>query len=595
MKAESRNGEQISPDHLLDRMGTTPADNPDGFDTAIMWRSEKAADLIRLIFAVQKQLEEIGNLPLLFGPWSLVAATQKQMLQKLITDPIKVLARILASTGQGTDIFIELNEWIERTYARLLYERCGYFITEGKFNKAKASEVTTNPEGHAFLNMMVEEFALMEKSYHARGLTRLMAMKELLKCLLMVITEKQLETGPLPFMPKNKDGSFKLSESQYLAALRKRLENLYQMDAFDIKTYSERATGSQIGCSSYTVVAGSHFYAASLRYYPLPKHIKPNGDVLYLVPPLINKPEIFDLCKGKSVVERMLKAGYTLYMLDNGDPGPAESKLGMEFYGKAVHDINLTLITDRHPGKKIHMMCYCMGGTLILPYLARRAMERQAAGKDMDVEKVILMASSVKVDDADSGYAPVLAIIDKYYSNDIMKELYEDVNVPVQVIETGMNQTQFGVHYYVASGFYQRATSLNEIKSSAHFFYWLTHGTMFPARMHREWIQKVFVENQIYEGHFRLPSDNPTFDNQPVDMETLKKSGIILMDYRGKRDMISPAGACVASEIWGQTDGQNRTVEKNIGHIFVVSERHLSEFTDAVLDFLNCTAEVEPR
>ena len=69
MKAESRNGKQISPDHLLDRMGTTPADNPDGFDTAIMWRSEKAADLIRLIFAVQKQLEEIGNLPLLFGPW----------------------------------------------------------------------------------------------------------------------------------------------------------------------------------------------------------------------------------------------------------------------------------------------------------------------------------------------------------------------------------------------------------------------------------------------------------------------------------------------------------------------------------------------
>lgn len=584
MKAENSKGKRMSPDRLLERMGTTPADNPEGFDTAVMWRSEQAADLIRSVFAVQKQLEEIGSQPLLFGPWSLVAAAQRQLLQKFITDPIKVLSRILSSTGQGTDIFIKLNEWIERTYARLLYERCGYFISEGKFSKAKALEVANGSEGQRFLNRMIEEFAFLEKCYHARGLTRLMAMKELLKCLLMVIAEKPLKAGVLPFMPKNKDGSFKLTESRYLAALRKRLENLYRMDAFDIKAYAERATGNQIGCSPYTVVAGSQFHAANLRYYPLPKGIKPNGDVLYLVPPLINKPEIFDLCRGKSVIERMLKAGYTLYMLDNGDPGPDESKLGIGFYGKAVHDRNLALITDRHPGKKINMMCYCMGGTLILPYLARRAEERQAAGKAMDVEKVILMASSVKVDDGDSGYAPVLAIIDKYYSNDIMKELYEKVNVPVQVIESGMNQTQFGVHYYVASGFYQRAISLSEIKASAHFFYWLTHGTMFPAQMHREWIRRMFVENRIYEGRFRLPSDNLAFDNQPVDMEMLKRSGIILMDYRGKRDMISPAGACVASESWGQTDGLNLTVEKNIGHIFVVSERHLAEFVDTVVN-----------
>ena len=586
MGKETSNNTRLSPDNLLSHMGITPADNREGFDTAVMHRSQRAADMIRWIFATQKHLDTISSQPLLFGPWSLVAAFQKQMLQKFFTTPIKVLARILSCTGQGTDIFIELNEWIEHTYARLLSERCGYFINEGKFDKDKAFQVTTSDEGQQFLRRIVEEFALLEKNYHARGLTRLMAMKELLKCLLMVVTETPVAAGPLPFMPLKKDGSFKLTIPQYLAAIRKRLENLYRMDAFDIKAYAERATGNQIGCSPYTVVEGSQHYAANLRYYALPKRIKPNGDVLYLVPPLINKPEIFDLCKGKSVIERMLKAGYTLYMLDNGDPGPDESKLGMEFYGKAVHDKNLTLIAQRHPGKKIHMMCYCMGGTLILPYLARRAEELQAAGRAMDVEKVVLMASSVKVDGGESGYAPVLEIIGKFYDPDIMKTLYADVNVPVQVIETGMNQTQFGVHYYVASGFYQRATSLKEIKASAHFFYWLTHGTMFPARMHREWIQRVFVENQIYKGCFCLPSDNPELDGRPVDMAMLKKSGIILMDYRGKRDMISPAGACVASETWGQTEGANRTVEKNIGHIFVVSQRHLTDFVDAVTDFL---------
>lgn len=587
MKKESSNCTRLSPDNLLDQMGTTPADNREKLDTAVMWHSEMASELIRMVFAVQQQLDTISGHPFLFGPWSLLASFPKYILHNFITNPVKVLARILACTGQGTDVFIEQNEWIERTYARLLYERCGYFLTEGKFDKDKTFKVTTTDDGKEFLNRIVEEFALLERTYHAKGLTRLMAMKELLKCLLMVVTDKPVKAGPLPFMPKNKDGTDRLTTPQYLNTIRKRLENLHRMDAFDIKAYSEKATGNKIGCSPYEVVQGSRHFAASLRYYPLSKGIKPNGDVLYLVPPLINKPEIFDLCHGKSVIKRMLKEGYTIYMLDNGDPGPDESKLGIDFYGKAVHDKNLALITERHPGKKINMMCYCMGGTLILPYLARRAEERQAAGKAMDVKKVVLMASSVKVDDADSGYAPVLEIIGKFYDPDIMKALYQDVNVPVQVIETGMNQTQFGVHYYVASGFYQRATSIKEIKASAPFFYWLTHGTMFPAQMHREWIRRVFTENQIYNGRFRLPSDNPALDGRPVDMNKLKKAGVILMDYRGKRDMISPPGACVASEIWGQINGLNRTLEKNIGHIFVVSERHLTEFAAAVSDFFN--------
>jgi poly(3-hydroxyalkanoate) synthetase len=587
MGKENSHQTRFSPDDLFNLMGKTPADNHEGFETAVMWRSEMASELVKLIIGVQKQLDTIGNQPLLFGPWSLVATFQKNMLDHFFTNPIKVLARILSCTGQGTDIFIELNEWIERTYARLLYERCGYFIKQGKFDKDKAFEVTTTDDGKKFLENVVEEFCLLENNYHSRGLTRLMAMKELLMCLLMAITDQPATSRPLPFMPKNKDGTPKLTSSQYLDAIKKRLENLYLMDAFDIKTYSEKATGNQIGCSPYEVVQGSHHYGASLRYYPLPKGVEPNESLLYLVPPLINKPEIFDLSNGKSVIECMLKEGFTLYMLDNGDPGPDESKLGIDFYGKAVHDKNLALITKRHPGKEINMMCYCMGGTLILPYLARRAEERQAAGKAMDVKKVILMAASVKVDDAESGYAPVLEIIGKFYDPDIMKALYQDVNVPVQVIETGMNQTQFGVHYYVASGFYQRATSVEEIKGAAPFFYWLTHGTMFPAQMHNDWIRRIFVENQIYKECFCMPSDNPALDGRPVDMEMLKKAGIILMDYRGKRDMISPSGACVASEIWGQTDDLNRTVEKNIGHIFVVSQRHLTEFVEIVSDFLN--------
>jgi hypothetical protein len=331
---------------------------------------------------------------------------------------------------------------LEQTYARLLYEKCGFFIRDGRFDRDKALKVSTTIEGKDFLEKSIQEFALLEHRYNSRGLTRLKAMKELLKCLLMAITETPLKGSELPFRRKNKNGTEASSFADYLGEIRTRLENLHRFKAFDIKTFSEKATHDSIGCSPHEIVEGSRLHAASLRFYPLPDKIQPNDKVLYLITPLVNKPEIFDLAPGKSVVEGMLKEGYAIYMADNGEPGAEESKLGLDFYGKVIHDKNLELITHRNPDQEIQIMAYCMGGTLILPCLARRAEERRLRAKPMDIHKVVLMASPIRVDDAESGYAQVREIIRQGYDAGLMKEFFEDVNVPVQVIEAGMNQTQ---------------------------------------------------------------------------------------------------------------------------------------------------------
>jgi len=89
-----------------------------------------------------------------------------------------------------------------------------------------------------------------------------------------------------------------------------------------------------IGYMPYSVVEGSSLHSVTLRHYPRPEGIPPNGKVLYLASPLINKPEIYDLAKGKSVIEGMLRLGYDLYLVDHGEPGYRESKLGLDFYGK---------------------------------------------------------------------------------------------------------------------------------------------------------------------------------------------------------------------------------------------------------------------
>jgi poly(3-hydroxyalkanoate) synthetase len=224
-----------------------------------------------------------------------------------------------------------------------------------------------------------------------------------------------------------------------------------------------------------------------------------------------------------------------------------------------------------------------MGGALILPYLARRAEERARAWLPMDVQKVCLMAAPVKFDDTQSGQGAMRDYIRKNYNPYIMEQLFSSVNIPPQVIDQGINEIQPGVQYSVLMGFYERACQADTMKDAAPFLFWLTHGTRFPARTHYEWLSKFFLGNELMKGTFCLPSHYPDLDGRPVNMNALKEAGVSLFDYRGTRDPIAPPGSCVASENWGKT---GTAIEKDIGHIFVVSKKLLAEFLHWINEFL---------
>lgn len=591
MEPENNAEKEISSYELLKMMGDTPADNREGYDTAIHWKSSFGGAQAKTIFRIKNLLDSIGRSPWIFGPLSLAADLQKTFLNLFVTDPIKKQAQHFVRKGAAPDIFENLNRQIEKTYAEQLSDFCGLFIKNSHFDEAAARSISTTADGEKLLIHWVWKFAFLEYGYSSLGLTRLKALKELMTTLLIVVTGKLPPRKYLPFLKNGQEPS----TEEYMAELKKRLENLHNANAFNIIRFSEIATKGKIGCSRYSVVRGSRIYSVSLRYYKCPKGIEPNGTVLYLPTPLINKPEIFDLARGKSVIGQLLNLGYEIYMEDPGEPGYKESRLRLGFYGKTVHDKYLDLIARKHPRQPIHVVGYCIGGSLIMPYLARRAEERLNRGESMDIKKVVLIASPVKFDSDKSGHAQMRELISKDYYFEMMNELYADVNVPPQVIQIGMDVIQPGVQYTVMNGFFNRAREVGAIQEAAPFLYWLTHGTKYPARAHYEWLEYIFMENRIFNGTFCLPSSDPDLDGKPPNMAVLKKVGVAIMDYRGNRDPIAPAGSCVASEIWGRTvddqsagkAGMNHTIEKNIGHIFVVSKPLLAEFIKHVTKFFS--------
>lgn len=589
METESMVRKGISPDELFEILSLSTAENAEGFDTVVHWKSLMAGGMVRQMFELRDILAEIAKHPEDLGPMAVCAGIYSDIFTRFCIEPIKFQAQGAVRSLRDPDPFIEHNIWIETSYAGAIKDLCAHFMEGKKLNLGKAWEYCRTDEGVDFLKQKMLEFAWLEYKYNSYGLSPLRALRELLEALIVMITATPFKSRPIPFMKPGMDFDAYLKEGI------SRFENLFNEDAFDIVRYCEDATGGKIGCTPHEFVEGSEMGCVRLRHYYLPDSIKPNGRVIYMASPLINKPELFDMADGKSVVQAMQLKGYDIYLVDPGNPGAMHTNLGLDFYGKEVHDRYFDLIKQRNAGQEILVMGYCMGGTLILPYLARRAEERLAQGLDMDIKKVALMASPVKFDDGSTGHGQMRGAIRKNYSRSVMNGLFDSVNIPPQVIEFGMNEIQPGVRYNVKKGFYERAMYDGAIRDSADFLYWLSHGTRFAAKAHSEWIENIFLGNQIFEGKYILPSKNPDFDGKPVNMDMLRTAGVVIFDYRGDRDPISPPGSCVASQTWGASAGKgshattkgglNRTIEKNVGHIFVVSKKLLADYIAEVSEF----------
>jgi polyhydroxyalkanoate synthase len=79
---------------------------------------------------------------------------------------------------------------------------------------------------------------------------------------------------------------------------------------------------------------------------------------------LINRPYILDLLQGKSVVQRYLEQGFDVFMIDWGVPSDADHVLTLHDYvgGRLARVVDF-ILHDRGVDQ-IHLLGYCMGGTL---------------------------------------------------------------------------------------------------------------------------------------------------------------------------------------------------------------------------------------
>ena len=232
-----------------------------------------------------------------------------------------------------------------------------------------------------------------------------------------------------------------------------------------------------------------------IQYTPTTAQVKPQP--ILIVPAWIMKYYILDLGPEDSLVKYLVGHGYTVFMISWKNPGPPERDLGFDDYRQLGVMAALDAINAIVPNRKIHGVGYCLGGTLLTVTAAH-----MARVNDERLHSMTLLASLTD------------------FSEPGELGLFIDPSEIVWLDDIMWERGYLGGARMRSTFFYLR--SLDMIWSrrvrdyllgrpSAMFdlMAWNSDTTNMPHRMHSEYLQRFYLNNDLVEGHLEI-------DDEPV-------------------------------------------------------------------------------
>ena len=107
------------------------------------------------------------------------------------------------------------------------------------------------------------------------------------------------------------------------------------------------------------------------RYLPLSATTRTRPVLICFA--LVNRPYVLDLQPDRSMVRRLLEAGFEVYLIDWGEPDDADRHLDLEDYIEQHLGGCVRHVRARHGGERLELLGVCQGGVLSLCYTALHA------------------------------------------------------------------------------------------------------------------------------------------------------------------------------------------------------------------------------